>query len=318
VLPVAAGTTPTVVINHGLTALDWIEAGIVLVAGIVAGQLLRRFITRRFSGEEFEPRASLVAARFVGLVVSFAAFFYSLSLLGIRLGPLLGAVGIGGIAVALAAQSMLADLIASILLQTRRPFRRGDQIATNDHDGRVEDVNFRTVVLRSYDGQKVFLPASKVLNNPIVNYTVLGRRRSCLAVGIGYDTDVEQARSVLLRAVTAVDGVHHRPAPEVLVREFGESTVNLDVLFWHDPDTPTTRRMVSAVAVAVKQALDAAGIDMPFPQRVLHLNGSRPAPPERPTAPPPPAAEAVRWPPSGSNDGSPRRTQPESPPPPPR
>jgi small-conductance mechanosensitive channel len=204
--------------------------------------------------------------------------------LGIRLGPLIGAVGIGGIAVALAAQSMLADLIASVLLQTRRPFHRGDQIATNDHEGRVEDVNFRTVVIRSYDGQRVFLPASKVLNAPIVNYTVLGRRRSHLAIGLAYDADLEEAARVLLDAVRRVDGVHGRPAPEVSVKEFGESTVDVDLLFWHAPDQATTRRVGSAVAVAAKRALDHAGIDMPFPQRMLYLGQLRPdgPKPERP------------------------------------
>lgn len=271
VLVVAAATTRTQVISNGLTAFDWIRAGAILAGGLVAAALLRRALRRRLHAEDFEPRASIVAGRLAAFVVSLAAFFIALGVLGIRLGPLIGAVGIGGIAVALAAQSMLADLIASVLLQTRRPFRRGDQIATNDLEGRVEDVNFRTVVLRSYDGQRVFLPASKVLNGPIVNYTVLGRRRSHLAIGLAYDADLEDAARVLLDAVRGVEGVHGRPAPEMNVKEFGDSTVNIELLFWHAADQATTRRVGSAVAVATKRALDHAGIDMPFPQRVLHL-----------------------------------------------
>jgi len=272
---VAAAATRTQVISHGLTAFDWIKAGAVLVGGLVLAAFLRRALRRRLHAEEFEPRASLVAARFAALAVSLVGFFMALGVLGIRLGPLIGAVGIGGIAVALAAQSMLADLIASILLQTRRPFRQGDQIATNDHEGRVEDVNFRTVVLRSYDGQRVFLPASKVLNAPIVNYTVLGRRRSRLPLGLAYDADLGAAAKVLLEAVRRVDGVHGRPAPEVMVKEFGDSAVTVELLFWHAPDQATTRRVRSAVAVASKGALDAAGIEIPFPQRVLHFNDVR-------------------------------------------
>ena len=68
-----------------------------------------------------------------------------------------------------------------------------------------------------------------------------------------------------------VDGVHGRPTPEVSVTEFGESTVNVDVLYWHAPDQATTRRIRSAVAIAIKRALDGAGIDIPFPQRVLRF-----------------------------------------------
>jgi small-conductance mechanosensitive channel len=213
----------------------------------------------------------VVAGRFARLAVAAAAVFYALSLLGVQLGPLIGAIGIGGIAVALAAQSVLSDLIASILLQTRRPFRRGDQIETNDHHGRVEDVNFRTVVLRSYDGQRVFLPASKVLNGPIINYTALGRRRTSLTIGLSYDADLEDAAARLLRAVRAAEGVQGRPSPEVTVTGFGESSVDVEVLYWHAPDQAATRRIRSAVAIAAKRALDEAGIDIPYPQRVLRF-----------------------------------------------
>jgi small conductance mechanosensitive channel len=273
----AATSTRSGAVTHGLSLANWIEAGVVVVAGLVAAHLLRRALQRRLHAEEFGHQAVVVAGRFARLVVVGAALFYALSLLGIQLGPLIGAVGIGGIAVALAAQSMLADLIASILLQTRRPFRRGDQIETNDHHGRVEDVNFRTVVLRSYDGQRVFLPASKVLNAPIVNYTVIGRRRTKLTIGLSYDADLEDAAARLLEAVGPVEGVHSRPAPEVNVTEFGESSVNVELLYWHAPDQATTRRVRSAVAIAVKGALDEAGIDIPFPQRVVRF-ADAPAP----------------------------------------
>ncbi|HEY4410794.1 MAG TPA: mechanosensitive ion channel family protein [Acidimicrobiia bacterium] len=268
---VVAATTKTVVISHGLTVADWIKAGAVVVAGIVAAQLVRRTLQRRLHADELEHQAIVVAGRFARLVVAAVAIFYALSLLGIQLGPLIGAIGIGGIAVALAAQSMLADLIASILLQTRRPFRRGDQIETNDHLGRVEDVNFRTVVLRSYDGQRVFLPASKVLNGPIINYSALGRRRTSLSIGLSYDADLEDAAARLLEAVRTVDGVHARPAPEVAVTEFGDSSMAVEVLYWHATDQATTRRLRSAVAIAAKRALDDAGIEIPFPQRVLRF-----------------------------------------------
>jgi small-conductance mechanosensitive channel len=311
----AAGTE---VISQGLTAFDWIRAGAVLVAGVMAAVLLRHSLRRRLHQEDFEPQASLVAGRLVALAVTVAAFFVSLSLLGIRLGPAIGAIGIGGIAVALAAQSMLSDLIASILLQARRPFRRGDLIASNGLEGRVEDVNFRTVVLRNYDGQRLFLPASKVLNEPITNYTALGRRRSRLTVGVSYEADPEAATAVLMGAIGAVEGVHARPAPEALVTGFDESALTVDLLFWHAPDGVTTRRIRSAVAVAAKKALDAAGIEIPYPQRVLRFTDSWTAPLGPQPAPSPPSAEEARSHPGGSSTGWPSRRRPESRPPPPR
>ncbi len=87
-------------------------------------------------------------------------------MLGVRLGPLFGALGIGGLAIAFAAQSILANFLASIILQTRRPFRRGDQVTTNDCEGVVEDVNFRTVRLRTYAGERVLSFASQLEDSP--------------------------------------------------------------------------------------------------------------------------------------------------------
>jgi small-conductance mechanosensitive channel len=315
---VGAAARTEEVIRDGLTAADWIKAGAVFVLGLVVAGLMRRALRRRLHQEEFQPQTTLVVGRFLVLAVTLAAFFLSLSLLGVRLGPAIGAIGIGGIAVALAAQTMLADLIAAVLLQIRRPFRRGDQIESNDHDGRVEEVNFRTVILRNFEGQRVYLPASKVLNAPIVNYTQLGRRRSTMEIGLAYDTDLEAATRLLHQMLGGVDGVHRRPAPEVVVTEFGESAIAVQLLYWHEPDNATTRRVRSAVAVAAKRALDHAGMEIPFPQRVLRFTELSTEPPGPLTAPPRPGAGEARSHPGGSNGAPPPRRRQGSQPPPPR
>jgi small-conductance mechanosensitive channel len=205
----------------------------------------------------------------VGWLVVSAAVFWSLSMLGLRVGPLFGALGIGGLAVAFAAQSILANFLASIILQVRRPFRRGDQVSTNDCEGTVESVNFRTVALRTYDGERVMVPCADVLSRPIVNHTTLGRRRTTLEVGVAYDTDLEQARKVLLEGVRATEGVLERPPCEVWVKEFDDSAITMAVRYWHPPDIASLWRVRSHVAVAVKAALDEASIRIPFPQRVI-------------------------------------------------
>ena len=155
--------------------------------------------------------------RLAGYVAVVGGLAYALSVLDVRLGPLLGAVGIGGIAVALAGQSLLADLFSSVVLQVRRPFRRGDEIATNDCEGRVEEVNFRTVIVRTWDGERAFVPSSKVLNAPIINYSSLGRRRTTLTIGVAYASHLETVQRVLLEAVDAVDGVLESPAAGITI-----------------------------------------------------------------------------------------------------
>jgi small conductance mechanosensitive channel len=259
------------VVSRGLTLGDWVLAGGVFIAGIALGRLLRALLTRRISHEDAERSAAVVLGRLAGYVAVVAGLVYALSVLDVRLGPLLGAVGIGGIAIALASQSLLADFFSSVILQVRRPFRRGDEIATNDCEGRVEEVNFRTVVLRTWDGERAFVPSAKVLNAPILNYTSLGRRRTTLTIGVSYDSDLETAQRVLQQGVGAVDGVLESPAVEALVEEFGDSSVDFAVRYWHAPDTSTLWLVRSRVAMAAKSALEDAGIDIPFPQRVVHL-----------------------------------------------
>jgi small-conductance mechanosensitive channel len=257
------------VVASGLTAGDWVVAGGVLVGGMVAGRLLQALLSRRIHGGDSDEDATDLVSRFAGYVIVVAGFVYALSILDVRLAPLLGALGIGGLAIAFAAQSIIANFIASVLLQLRRPFHRGDQIATNDVEGTVEDVNFRTVIVRSFDGERVFVPCSEVLDNPIVNFTAKGRRRTSLDIGVAYDADLDEARAVLLDAVTDVDGVLDRPRPEVWVEAFADSAVTLAVRFWHAPDAATLWRVRNEVAIACKRALDDAGIAIPFPQRVI-------------------------------------------------
>jgi small-conductance mechanosensitive channel len=172
---------------------------------------------------------------------------------------------------AFAGQNILANFLASIIIQLRHPFRRGDQVEAGGCEGTVDDVNFRTVVLRTFDGQRVMVPCSQVLTQPIVNHTTLGRRRTTVSVGVAYDADLDQARAVLLDALRHAEGVLDRPPPEAWVESFGDSGIQIALRFWHAPDIASLWRVRNGVTIAAKRALDGAGIAIPFPQRVVHL-----------------------------------------------
>ncbi|MFP5322573.1 MAG: mechanosensitive ion channel family protein, partial [Acidimicrobiia bacterium] len=193
------------VIAEGLTAVDWLLAAGVFLGAIALGRLVQAVISRRYGGDEGELVAASAIGRVVSLVLSLAGFVYALVILEVRLTPLLGAIGIGGIAIALAAQTVLSNALASTLLQLRHPFRRHDEIRTGDVEGRVEDINFRTVVLRTMAGERVYVPASQVLDNPITNLTARRSRRTTLEVGVDYAADLAEARRVLQEAVQGAD-----------------------------------------------------------------------------------------------------------------
>lgn len=268
-LLVLTATENEQVIPSGLETRDWVEAGIVFAAAIIVGWILQAAIQRVASRGDAELPLVALLARTVRNLVVMAGFLAALASLSVQLGPLLGALGIGGLAVAFAARAILENVFASVVLRTRRPIRRGDEISAVDHDGTVEDINLRVVTLRSFDGERTFLPCAEVLRGPIVNHTVNGLRRTVLPVGIAYDADLDEATGALEAAVAAVEGVLAVPPAAVFVECFGESSVNFALHFWHHPGDAAEWQVRSAVARSVKRHLDSAGIAIPFPQRTL-------------------------------------------------
>lgn len=251
------------------TTGEWIRFGAVAGGGIVLAVLATRVV----GGVLERAGSGRIVARLGGRAVSFllvvVAAVYALAAIKVQIGPLLGALGVGGIALAFALQQILANFVAGVLLQVRRPFRIGDMVRTGDYEGVVEDVNLRVTELTTYDGLTVFIPNATVLDSPITNITRTPLRRITLGVGVAYDTRLERAREVLLAAIRGVPEVEAEPAPGVWVTGFGDSSIDLALLFWYDTGRAGLWATRDAVARAVKLALDDEGIAIPFPQRTL-------------------------------------------------
>ena len=267
-LVVLAQSEDVPLIDDDVSLSEVIQSVGVFVVTIIATLVLRRLLVR-WAAFHGSPHIGRVLGRFLSVVIIGIGLIYSLDIVGVRIGPLVGALGIGGVALAFAAQDMLTNLISGVMLSLRRPIKYGEQIATGEYEGTVEDVNLRTVEIRTYDGNTVLVPNKDVLQNPIVNYTRTPFRRTELVVGVAYDTDLERARQVLLDACGTVDEVREQPPPEAWVFEFGDSSINIALRYWHAADIASVWRVRSKVAVAVKRGLDAAGMTIPFPQRTL-------------------------------------------------
>jgi small conductance mechanosensitive channel len=248
---------------------EWVRAGVVLVAGLVLAQGLYAAVSRAQTRRGGDRRGARAFGRIVRVVVVVAAMISALAQLGVRIGPLLAAAGVGGVALAFAIRSIFENFLAGVLILLRRPFRAGHEIVSEDHEGTVEDINLRAVVLRTYDGQRVFIPNGQILNAPLVNRTAFAVRRSEVVVGVAYDADLSRAVVVIRRALCGSDAVVGEPPPEVLCSAFGESAVELCVRFWHGATIEQAWRARHAAIVAVKGALDDAAITIPFPQLEL-------------------------------------------------
>jgi small conductance mechanosensitive channel len=249
----------------------WVLAVVVLVVGALVARLTGRVTRRILRRAGVEASLAVLFSRGLAWALTGIALFYALSVLGVQLGPVIGALGIGGLVVALALQGILQNVFAGVILQARRPFVIGDEIESAEHRGRVVDISSRVVRIESFTGEDVFIPNSEVLDNVIVNQTRPGRRRLDLRVQVAYGTDLDQACAVAERAVREVPGIRVDPPIRCFAEEFEESGVVLELLAWHDPPERVRWQVRSDAVIAVHLAFAEAGITIPFPQRTVWL-----------------------------------------------
>ena len=256
------------------TVEDWLTAAGILVGAVALATIVGRTITlvlrRRMADASL---SSSFVVRLVRWTIVLVGLVYAAGQIGVEIGPLIGALGITGLAVALALQPVLQNLFAGVVLQTERPIDCGEEVETSEFRGVVLDVTSRATVVQTYDGAVVHIPNATVLDSPIVNHTRNGVRRSTIVVGVAYASDVERACEVLRQAAAAVDGVHADPAPEALAAEFSSSSIDIEVDYWHAPAELERREIRSVMLAALHRALREAGFEIPFPQRDVWMRG---------------------------------------------
>jgi small-conductance mechanosensitive channel len=254
------------------SSADWGFAAMWLLGGAAVAMALRALLRTLAKPLRLQDYASKLITRLVSTGVMIAAGIYALGQLDVEVGPLIGALGVTGIVIALALQPVMGNLVAAIMLHARRPIRPGDQIGSNEYRGTVLEINSRAVVVLSYDGETVYLPNLSVLDHPLVNQTREEYRRTVLPFQVGYEADLRQTQRVLVEAIRAVDALADPPLPaDVLVTGFAESGVNLVARFWHPSEELSAWHAVSEVAITIRETLRREQITIPFPQRVLHL-----------------------------------------------
>ncbi len=234
----------------------------------------------------------------IGLLVAL-----SVALPSFKPGDVVQVLGIGSVAIGFAFRDILQNFLAGILLLITQPFRIGDQIVAKGYEGTVEEIQTRATYIRTYDGRRVVIPNADLFTDTVVVNTAFAHRRLEYDIGIGYGDDVEQARALILQTVRSIDGVLSDPAPDVLLMDLAGSSVNLRARWWIAP--PQRADALDArdhVLSAIKSALTAAGIDLPFPtQQVLFHDQTETTDGDR-------ARQREGWPAGSGAVPGPRRT----------
>ena len=192
---------------------------------------------------------------------------------GIQIAALLTGVSIIGLAIGFAAQETLSNFIAGIVIFWDKPFRIGDWVEVDGVFGQVQRVTFRSTRLLNLDGEVVMFPNTYVLSNKLSNHSTNPINRVSVPIGIAYKESIDKAREILLGLTRADDRLCGDPAPEVVVEQCGDSSVNLLLRFWIR-DESVERRIRYEYTEKAKKALDAAGIEIPFPHMQLFLENT--------------------------------------------
>jgi len=208
-----------------------------------------------------------------GNLVIFVGLMIALSQLGLSLGPLLTGLGIAGFIVGFALQDSLSNFASGLMILFYRPFDVNDTIEAAGVRGRVSHMSLVNTTILTFDNQRLIIPNNKVWQDVIINVTYQTRRRIDMEFGITYDQDIDEVFELLLEVVNADDRVLEDPEADVKVGSFGDSSVNILCRPW--VKTADYWNVYWDLNKQVKHAFDARGIEIPFPQRDVHIYEER-------------------------------------------
>lgn len=248
-----------------------LSALIIFVVGLylarVLSNLMRRVLVRRnapVSVTHLLSQLILWTVVVAGTITALQRFF--------NVTAFLTGLGILGFTVGFALQDIMKNFAAGIILLLQQPFHVGDFIGVAGFDGTVLAIDLRTTEIKALDGRIVTLPNADILTNPIVNYTRADRRRIELSVGVSYKTDLEVARKAVLDAIQSVPGYVPEPEPLIGFSSFGDSALELNILFWIDTRKTNPFAARDSAFSLIKSAFDRSGIDIPFPIRMVYTH----------------------------------------------
>jgi len=170
---------------------------------------------------------------------------------------ILAGAGIIGLALAFAFQDIAANFISGIFISFRRPLRVGDIVKVKDYMGKVEEINLRDTILRTFQGQTVIIPNKEVFQNPIENFSRLGKRRIDLWIGVSYGEDLEKVKQVTLQTLKGMKNLSSHDEITLFYQEFGGSTINFMLMLWADsPEQIIYLQVRSQAIMLLKKATD--------------------------------------------------------------
>lgn len=261
-------------------ALDWLVPIATSIAVFVFGWILSKWGYALVLKALRTSRLDEALARFFASLAQWAILAFSvvaaLERAGVETTSLVAIVAAGGLAIGLALQGTLGNFASGVLLLVFRPFTIGDRVTVAGHGGKVEDIGLFSTTFATPAKERIVLPNSAVTSGVIVNHTASGKIRASIDTSVAYGADIDHVCGLLLAAANECDLVLDDPAPRTGLVEMAASSLNFKVNCWAEPANNIAMQI--QVRTAIYNKLNAANVEIPFNQLVVH----RPAPKSSP------------------------------------
>ena len=240
---------------------------LVISMAVLTSRFLLRFIERSLIDRLDAPQIT-VGRVLMSYLVYGVALVWSLQLLGFDPAVLLGAAGLVTVALGFASQTSVSNVISGLFLIAERPFTVGDLIRIEDVSGEVLSIDMLSVKIRTFDNLYVRMPNESMLKSKVTTLTKFPLRRIDIEVGVAYGSDLKKVKQVLMDVAGAHLKVMEDPKPVYIFRGFGDSSLNLQFSVWARRED--WLELGTQIREQIVETFRRNGIDIPFPQRVLH------------------------------------------------
>ena len=246
-----------------------IGAIIVLFVGVWICRLIRKFVRRLMIARSVDITIQNFVNELLRWVLYIILFLTVIQKVGVPVSSFLGALAAAGVAIGLALQGSLSNFAGGIMLLILKPFRIGDSIEAKGHIGTVERIGMFYTTIIKFGNERVIIPNGPLFSDNIINYSQNTTRRDNIIVGIGYGSDLKKAKEILYSLTQSCPTALQDPDPVVYVNELADSSVNFTVRVWSKTEHYWDTHFY--LIEQIKLTFDKEGIEIPFPQRDVHI-----------------------------------------------
>jgi small-conductance mechanosensitive channel len=251
---------------------SWILSIVLVILAIYLAKLCKKIVVNKISNQVDDAHEDIIilAGRTTYAGILALGITIALKVAGIDVTAIIAAVGFG---IGFALQDLIMNFIAGILILLNHPFKLGDCVSVNGTKGKVIEIQTRSTILQAFDGTRVVVPNSDLINKQIVSYTSNPFRRITIPVYIDYDADINKAKEICMQIVRNNPLIVKEPKPSIIFKDYGDYTLDLSLNFWVDSKARRLRIKGDVMAQILKD-FDAAGIEIPYQTMTVQLDNA--------------------------------------------